>query len=354
MALISSWAKRNFSDPQVVFLVSILVVIAVVLSLLGHVLMPVIAALVIAFFLESFVVTLQRFKVSRTPSVVAVFTVFMALCAFIVFALIPVVIRQTTQLVQQIPKMISDAQAYIISLPSLYPSFLKEQDIAAFFVAIRSEFADAGQQFVAVSLSSAMGLVTLVVYIVLVPTMVFFFMKDKGKIVHWVGNSLPHYQSLALTVWRDVDVQIGNYIRGKFLEILIIWVVTTTTFILLGLEYALLMGVLVGLSVIIPYIGATVVTFPVLAVGYYQWGWSDDFMYLAVGYFIIQIIDGNVLVPLLFSEVVNLHPIAIIVAILVFGSIWGFWGVFFAIPLATVVQAVLTAWPNKAAAENPV
>ncbi|HEC05377.1 MAG TPA: AI-2E family transporter, partial [Thiolapillus brandeum] len=135
---------------------------------------------------------------------------------------------------------------------------------------------------------------------------------------------------------------------GKFWEIIIIWSASYVTFTLLGLQYAMLLGVLVGLSVIIPYIGATVVTFPVLAVGWFQWGWTADFGWLALAYFIIQGLDGNVLVPLLFSEVVSLHPIAIIVAILVFGGFWGFWGVFFAIPLATLVNAVIQAWPSRA------
>jgi putative permease len=103
---------------------------------------------------------------------------------------------------------------------------------------------------------------------------------------------------------------------------------------------------LVGLSVLIPYIGATLVTIPVLLVGYLQWGISNDFAWLIGLYAVIQIIDGNILVPLLFSEVVNLHPVAIVVAVLIFGGIWGFWGLFFAIPLATLVKAIYNAWPR--------
>ena len=109
----------------------------------------------------------------------------------------------------------------------------------------------------------------------------------------------------------------------------------------------MLLGLVVGLSVIVPYIGATVVTFPVLLVGWFQWGWGVDLGWLAMAYLIIQALDGNVLVPLLFSEVVSLHPVAIILAILVFGGFWGFWGVFFAIPLATLVNAVIQAWPSR-------
>ncbi|MEO1884404.1 MAG: AI-2E family transporter, partial [Methylococcales bacterium] len=117
-------------------------------------------------------------------------------------------------------------------------------------------------------------------------------------------------------------------------------------FSIIGLNYSMLLAVFMGLSVIIPYVGATLVTVPVLGVALFQWGFSSEFIYAAVAYSIIQAIDGVVLVPLLFSEAVNIHPIAIIVAILFFGGIWGMWGVFFAIPLATVVQAVLTAWPK--------
>jgi putative permease len=116
---------------------------------------------------------------------------------------------------------------------------------------------------------------------------------------------------------------------------------------MMELQYAILLSTLVGFSVVIPYIGAAAVTIPIAAIAFFQWGWSADAWYVLIAYGVIQALDGNVLVPLLFSEVVNLHPVAIIIAVLVFGGIWGFWGVFFAIPLATLVQAVLKAWPRR-------
>jgi putative permease len=115
--------------------------------------------------------------------------------------------------------------------------------------------------------------------------------------------------------------------------------------VVLDLKYSILLAVLVGISVLVPYLGAAVVTIPVAVVAYFQFGWGSDFAVVLIAYGIIQALDGNVLVPLLFSEVVNLHPVAIIVSVLVFGGLWGFWGVFFAIPLATLVNAVLRAWP---------
>ena len=89
------------------------------------------------------------------------------------------------------------------------------------------------------------------------------------------------------------------------------------------------------------------VTVPIAVAAYSQFGLvGDQFLWTMLAYGIIQALDGNLLVPLLFSDVVNLHPIAIIISILIFGGLWGFWGVFFAIPLATLVHSLLNAWPR--------
>ena len=154
---------------------------------------------------------------------------------------------------------------------------------------------------------------------------------------------------LVNNVWDEVNAQLGNYVRGKALEIVIVWIVAYIVFSLLGLKYAMLLSALVGFSVLVPYIGAFGMTVPVMLVAYAQWGVEAQTFYVLIAYGILQMLDGNLLVPVLFSEAVDLHPVAIITAVLFFGGIWGFWGVFFAIPLATVVHAVIKAWPRKAA-----
>jgi putative permease len=196
------------------------------------------------------------------------------------------------------------------------------------------------------SLASVVGLITFLVYLILLPLMVFFFLKDKDLILGWLGDFLPDERRLVRKVWNDLDVKIASYVRGKFIEIILVWVLTYIAFALMGLNFAMLLSLLVGLSVIVPYVGATVVTIPVALIAFSQWGWSSEFGYLLLIYAVIQFLDGNLLVPLLFSEVVNLHPIAIIVAVVFFGSLWGIWGVFFAIPLATLIQAIIKAWPE--------
>ena len=157
---------------------------------------------------------------------------------------------------------------------------------------------------------------------------------------------VPRNRGLAGQVWKEMNQQITNYIRGKVLEMIVVSVATWIGFILFGLNYSLLLAVLVGFSVLIPYIGAFVVTIPVVGVALFQFGAGTEFWSLFAVYLIIQGLDGNLLVPVLFSEAVNLHPLVIILSVVIFGGLWGFWGVFFAIPLATLIKAVVHAWPD--------
>ena len=340
------WFQRVFPNSQAVSLAILLVLGFVLIYTLSDWLLPVFAAGVIAYLLEGIVEFGERENLPRLASVLLVYFTFLAFVTFILIALLPLLYQQTAQLVQQLPSMINRAQMEIMRLPEQYPRWISEDQINEIIVTIKRELISYGQQLLSVSASSLLGLVTLIVYLILVPLLVFFFMKDKDAIIAWFVQYLPRERRLSTLVWREVDRQIGNYVRGKFLEVLILGVASYITFSLMGLNYALLLSVFIGLSVIIPYVGATLITFPVIMVAYFQYGFSDEFFWVMVAYTIIQSIDGVVLVPLLFSGVVNLHPVAIIVSILLFGGLWGFWGVFFAIPLATLVQAVLTAWPR--------
>lgn len=350
MEILTGWLRRALANPQVVILGLIIIILLVIIVFFGNSLGPVLAALVLAYLLEGPVRALVQRGIPRPMVVPLVFSIFMLAVLGMLFGLVPMLTQQVSQLVQQVPIMFSRGQELLLELPARYPELFTPAEVNQIVMRVRDEVGALGQNVLEYSLSSVVGLITIMVYMVLVPLLIFFFMKDRDRIINWLRQYLPRDRALAKRVWRDIDRQIGNYIRGKFWEIMIVWVASFIAFSLLGLQFAMLMSLIVGLSVIIPYIGATVVTVPILAVGMFQWGWSPELLWLAVVYFIIQALDGNVLVPLLFSEVVDLHPIAIIVAILFFGSIWGFWGVFFAIPLATAVQAVLKAWPDEEAA----
>lgn len=350
---ICSWYQRNFTDPQAVFLTFFLVLGFAVILILGEMLTPVFAAVVIAYLLESAVKILNRFGLKRRNAAMLIFSLFLTLLFFIVFGIIPFFLNQVTEFFAEVPKYIGKGQQALLTIHQTLP-FITPSQVEVFASKINSEMANLGQRILTLSLASIPGLVSALIYLVLVPLLVFFFMKDKSLILNWFSNYLSHQRGLAHEVWEELDMQLGNYIRGKFWEFLLLGLATFICFKIFHLRYSVFLALIVGFSVIFPYVGFVIVTIPVILISYYQFDISSQFYFLMTGYFIINVLDGYILVPLLFSGVTNIHPIAIIVSLLLFGGLWGFWGVVFAIPLATLVNAILHAWPRTAICEPTI
>ena len=344
--LFSEWYKRKFSDPHAVTLMVILISTFLFIYFFSHLLMPVFVAIALAFLLDLPVNKLTLRGFSRTSAIIVVMIAFIGLSLLAFLGLTPVIWQQSSNLLQEVPTMISEGQTYLLTLPETYPEIIKAEQIETLIASVKEKLLEWGQLALTASLNSISDLVALMIYLILVPLMVFFFLKDKDDLIENFTQYLPKERRMATQVGKEMNQQIMNYIRGKVIEIIIIGGISTVTFIFLGLNYAVLLGVLVGLSVLVPYVGATIVTIPVALVALFQWGTQAEFGYLMLAYGIIQALDGNLLVPLLFSEAVNLHPVTIIVAVILFGGLWGFWGVFFAIPLATLVKAVINAWSS--------
>lgn len=344
--IFSKWIERYFSNEEALFLFMLLAASLVIILTLGGPLAPVIAGLILAFLMQGAVSWLKRKKISHLVSVNIVFSLFFSALLALIFVVIPIAWKQSAKLLNDIPSIFQQIQAGLLVLPEHYPDVVTAEQIRQVTAMATTELANLGQLMLTYSFNSLGAVVALLIYFVLVPILVFFFLKDGKQLVNSWTAFLPRKREMMIKVWHEMDVQIANYIRGKTLEIVIVGSVTYLTFIVFDLDYAALLAMMVGLSVLVPYIGAALVTLPVAVIGFFQFGWGNEFFYLLLAYAIIQALDGNVLVPLLFSEAVNLHPISIIIAVLVFGTLWGFWGVFFAIPLATLVKAILNAWPK--------
>ncbi len=344
--ILKNWFERTFSNPQIVVLFFLLLLGAFVISLASDILAPLIVGLVIAYLLDGIIEALKRYRFPHLVSMLSVYILFISAVLFVLLFMLPMMTLQIANFLQDLPAIIEQGQALLLQLPQSYPKFVDENQITEFIGSLRNEISGIAQAVLSALLTSLAGFITVLVYLVLVPLLIFFFLKDKEALLKWWSAVLPHKENrdLTLEVWREVNQKISGYIRGKMIEIVIVWIVSWIVFQALGLQYAALLSLLVGLSVVIPFLGAAVVTIPIAMVAYAQWGLTSDFLYLMIAYAIIQFLDGNLLVPLLFSEIVNLHPVAIILAILIFGGIWGIWGVFFAIPLATLVNAVLRVW----------
>ena len=241
--LVKSWYSRYFSDPQAIILTAVLVVGTTIVLTMGDMLLPVFASIVIAYLLEGVVRRMQHHGSQRLTAVVLVFCVFLAFLTFLFFGVAPLVSSQLSQLFTELPRYLLQGQQLLLQLPDIYP-FVTEEQVTEVVDLINRELTDMGSTIVSLSLSSIPGLITLAVYVFLVPVLVFLFMKDKERIWNWFGSLLPKDRTLVSQVSNEMDLQLGKYIRGKFLEIMVVGVVTYIGFAILGIKYAILLSVL--------------------------------------------------------------------------------------------------------------
>ena len=285
--------------------------------------------------------TLINFNLSQKLSLSITLVVFFGFYLSLFMAL-PSIGTEINNLLQNLPIIVSSFQQNLIEMNN----YFSEEEIDQIFANLSNQ--------ISVLLSSALGqlagtvslMFNAILYAIMIPLMVFFFLKDKSILLPIASIILPKENGFMQSVFAEMNDQLFNYVTGKFIEMLLVASASYILFAFLGLPYAVLIAILVGLSVIIPIFGAILVTIPVVLIGLYEWGLSENFYWLLGFYLLIQILDGNVLVPILFSTRNNLHPVVIIIAVLFFGGIWGFWGLFFAIPLATFVKAIINSWPE--------
>ncbi|MGA0934693.1 MAG: AI-2E family transporter [Pseudohongiellaceae bacterium] len=353
LKVFSGFYERYFSEEEAIIFTLLLIAGVVLMVSMGGVMAPLLWSMVITFMLQGLVNALNRLNMPYRMAVYLVYILFLGTTLIIFLIFLPFSWSRLALFVNELPAMIDQMRSLLLVLPENYPEVFTESQVEEWLQNIQGMLGQFGQNVLSYSVSSITRLVTLAVYTVLVPILVFFMLRDSTKLLNFLESWLPEKRPIMAQVWHEMNDQLANYIRGKAVEILIVGVSSFVLFELLGINYPVLLAVLVGLSVIVPFVGATVVTIPIFMVGFFQWGFSSELLQVVVAYSVLQLIDGNILVPLIFSETVNLHPISIITAVLIFGGLWGFWGIFFAIPLATFIKAVIRAWPVSQAIRVP-
>jgi putative permease len=334
---------RIVTDPQIVTLFAVLGLVAALLYRFGFQFIPFIAAFLLAYFLDAGVQQLTRRGMGRGWAVTLVFSAYLVVYVALLVGPVQLVARRAVQAAATLPRSTGELIERIQALPDpsfgLVPEPIRQQ-LLDFVLAHTQEWFSAG---VAGTLGLLPQVTSWLVFLLLVPLLVFFFLKDKEPLIRGCVRCLPRRRELVTRIWQEMEAQLGNYVRGKIWEILIVGVVMWIAFALLGFEYPVVFGLLSGLSVLVPYVGAIGLALPLFLLGYLQWGMGWELGWLMIAYTVLQFLDGNVLVPYIFSEAVKLHPVLILLAVILFGSLWGFWGVLLAIPLATFVKALLNA-----------
>ena len=339
--------KNIFSNEETIIFSLAILLFFLVISFFGSILTPFMISIVVAYLLVGMQKKIQSYDVSANVALIITFSVFIITGAALLIWLVPLLYIQLQAFILDVPNLINNFLDFISGLPSKFPDLVSSEQISIFFQAVSEEVSAIAQNIVKSSISGIQSAITFLLYIILFPILVYFFLFDRKNIIEGFIKIIPGKREMLTNIWAEMDIQLSNYVRGKTIEIFIVGIAAAIIFASLGLKYSALLSVLVGLSVIIPYVGAFLVTIPIVVVGLLQFGLGTEF-YLLIGlYLLLQALDGNLLVPIIFSETVKLHPVVIILAVFIFGSMFGFWGVFFSIPIATFIKAVWNAWPSS-------
>ena len=334
----NDWLAGVFSNPDINKLIAVAAVGGVFLWFFAGEIAPLFGGVLIAYLLEGIVQKAQRHGLGRTVAVSLVVLATVLAVSFCLY-LLPAFVLQLRGAAGEMPNIADVVLSFITSVNLYLPDFMAI-DADEFGGNMSAAVATAGRFLLDNSLGFAVNLFSLFLYLVLLPLLVFFLLKDKD----WLMTRLARYfpsSPIFGELWASVDEQFGSYVRGKCLEAAILGLLSWGTLGLFDMNYAFSLSVLIGLSVFVPFVGAIAVTIPMVALAYLQFGAGPEFVWVMLAYTIIQAFDGQILVPLLFSEVVKLHPVAIFAAIIFFGNLWGVAGVFFAIPLASLIKSIL-------------
>ena len=339
--------KNIFNNEETIIFSLAILLFFLVISFFGSILTPFIISIVVAYLLVGMQKKIQSYDVSANVSLIITFSVFIITGAALLIWLVPLLYIQLQAFILDVPNLINNFLDFVSGLPAKFPDLVSSEQISIFFQAVSEEASVIAQNIVKSSISGIQSAITFLLYIILFPILVYFFLFDRKNIIDGFIKIIPGKRQMLSNIWAEMDIQLSNYVRGKTIEIFIVGIAAAIIFVSLGLKYSALLSVLVGLSVIIPFVGAFLVTIPIVVVGLLQFGLGTEF-YLLIGlYLLLQALDGNLLVPIIFSETVKLHPVVIILAVFIFGSMFGFWGVFFSIPIATFIKAVWNAWPSS-------
>ena len=344
---INNLFRKIFSNEESLVFALLLGLAFFVLYFLGNILTPFLISIIFAYLLVGMQSRLEKYGLGKSLSLILTYAFFLLIGIALMIWLIPLVSQQLQSLIVEIPKWLNSFMFFVQDIPTKYPDLVSSDQIATFLQTASSQITSISQDFLKASISGIQNTLLVAINLILLPILVFFFLFDRKSIIAGFLSVLPKERTILNQVWVEMDEQLSNYSRGKVIEIIIVGTVAAILFIYFGLQYVALLSVLVGLSVLIPFLGAFIVTLPVAAVGLLQFNLTFDFWLLMGSYLVLQILDGYFLVPLLFSDAVKLHPVAIILAVFFFGGLFGIWGVFFAIPIATLIKAIWNSWPEK-------
>lgn len=316
-------------------------VLAFALWRLGTVLTPFLIGAGIAYVLDPVADRLERMGLSRTLAVAAITVFALLLFAAVLLVVVPLLVRQTAQLVEMAPRLLDQVQGWLTArFPQAFP---EGGTLGSALSQFGAQFSQQGGALLTTVLSSVTTVIGVVALFVIVPVVAFYLLLDWDRMIARIDRLLPREHAATIRgLAAQIDDSLSGFLRGQGLVTLILATLYSVGLLAIGLPFGLVIGIAAAVLSIIPFVGVAVGGITSIAVAAFTWWDQPLWIGVTAGIFAIgQVVEGNYLQPKIIGSHVGLHPVCLMVALSVFGSLFGFVGLVVAVPLGAVM-GVLT------------
>lgn len=330
---------------QIFFWLLALAALGVFLMIFHSILLPFVAGMALAYFLDPVADRLERLGMSRMMATIAILTLFLLIFAMALIVIIPLLATQAADFAANIPGYISSLQTLLASETALLPDWAEVQ-----MAEIKDSFAmllKQGAGFIGTIFqqvwSSGKALLDIIALFVVTPVVAFYLLLDWDDMVNRVDSWVPrdHVETVR-ELGRRINLAIAGFVRGQGTVCIVLGLFYGIGLSVAGLNFGLLIGLFAGLISFIPYVGSMIGLVLAIGVAVVQF-WPDYFMVgvIAAIFFVGQFFEGNILQPRLVGSSVGLHPVWLMFALFAFGSLFGFVGMLVAVPSAAAIAVLV-------------
>ncbi|WP_296427491.1 AI-2E family transporter [Yoonia sp.] len=318
-----------------------------ILWFLGDVILPFVLGGAIAYCLDPIADRLERMGCTRAVAVTIITLVAAFVFVLLILLVIPTLMQQSSQLMNTAPELFERLQVF---LTERFPALMDaDSAIRQQLLKIGEAIQSKGGEVINGLLSSALGLINVLVLIIIVPVVAFYLLLDWDNMTAKINDMLPRdHAPIVQKIAKDIDRTLASFIRGQGTVCIILGTYYAMALMLAGLNFGLVVGFIAGLISFIPYVGALVGGVLALGLAIFQfWGEWFSIAIIAIIFGLGQFFEGNILTPKLVGGSVGLHPVWLIFALSVFGSLFGFVGMLVAVPVAAMIGVVTRYGLNR-------
>ena len=321
-----------------ILLISIISLIVFISLFYMNTLLPFFIGVFIAYLLSPIIKFFDRKKVNRNISSLLVLVAFYLFIYVFILLVIPIIAEQTIRFLEKFPSLLNQIEFQISKISIFINSNFLDLNYKEVLKNLNEGIGSFLKTLISKLFFSSLAIVNLLSFIIVTPVVTWYFLKDWNSIVLFFNNNIPSkYQKIAKKNLKEVDAILASFLRGQFLVSIILGCYYFIAFFLIGIDYSLFLGVFSGIFSLIPYFGIFISFILATYVSVLQFVDPAYFFYIIAIFFIAFLLEAYFLSPKIIGDKLGLHPLAILYSVFLFGSLFGFIGIFFAIPFASII-----------------